>query len=1220
MNQNIPSGEVPMVPRRTPFKFLDYFEDKQADTVRFAGREQDIAEVVSRALADRTFVLFGRSGLGKTSLLLAGVFPEFRERGFFPLHVRLLDDPLSDLQKSLKAAVVGDGPVPSDLEGLVARLPGDAGVLLAFDQFEEFFIRNRAEPEIRRHFIRKVVELLEHSPRHLRIMFSLREDFLAEMDDFSADYPEILGNLYRLRPLTAFGSRQAIIAPLVADKIKFSEQLIRKLVDFLAKEHFDPLVLQIVCNEVYREATKKDRFDELREEDLDRIGGIDQLFDRYLQYAISNVDSGVIVLTRAILDALISSEGTKRTVTIDDLFGNEDFMASKEEIQRVLDLLKKRKLVREESRNGRLWYELSHDRLAPSIIKWFNDDEQFAEFRDARNFASAGLRDEFRTRLEHLLSPSQFNHVQKYRNRLRLVRVQQEFMFWSAVTICAKPEDLQYWSDLLPDETVFTTLQTLIKDEEQQVRLGAVSALPALHDVGRKLAAACVTVALEDRVPSVRRAAGQSLAALDCHEETAVINERLRHKGRRQAVEILGDFYDAGKQLDGLPFWWRWLGRRESRARAMEKHRLAIDARARRGAAVGVLAGLIWSIVIGLPLIATVAWAGLDLGWRNSVAMYGAFVALAAILGGLYFGRKVAKLTAKQAAISRDGRWLLASWKDWLVPLLIFGAVLTLNVRDFPTAVFMAVAFSVLAGAFVAFLRPAVWPVTPRWAIVLTGLAAGLVPMAAAVAIFIAARKPLEQSQSVMAFFVSAAAFFSCLACTRVMALAETTRAQPIGPQPPVPATIRRVTQAVVGLAALALIPLHVSAFGTPWRSLASTAIEADQPIPLPEGGAGYFKVSNSNDHPQWYEVTGLPDDAELAVRGDREDRRHSHEKEQTLLLLDVGTTVGSIKPSDEPQGGEVTPASVEPKSTAIKLTPIPDLDRDATLTLSTTERKPYLLKLTTNQHESDHPIWAGTWNLRFEDAPEGSSLVMVFPETSSDHKGEVLDLSGRKADFGIPSGSFSASYPKATDKSFNGLNYTLTQDQLQITLTATFQTGGPIEKDATGRDAYLNGKPLHVKDIYIAVLLSLNTEAASLFEAGYNLLRARRYTDALPKLQDAAKLSPDNHLYLNNFAWTLVAITLTTNAPLDPRAVESAKAAVTEVEKAPDDPKYLANLTSYLDTLAHAEYLSGNWIGARDAWSRLYSVDPKYSDPEPLCADDKNLLAELKNRDPSSK
>jgi hypothetical protein len=1187
MNQNIPSGQVPMVPRRTPFKFLDYFEDKQSDSVRFAGREQDIAEVVSRALADRTFVLFGRSGLGKTSLLLAGVFPQFRERGYFPLHVRLLDDPLSDLEKTLKAAVTGDGPVPSDLEGLVARLPGDAGVLLAFDQFEEFFIRNRAEPDTRRQFIRRVVELLEHAPRHLRVLFSLREDFLAEMDDFSAEYPEILGNLYRLRPLTAFGTRQAIIAPLVADNIKFSEQLIRKLVDFLAREHFDPLVLQIVCNEVYREATKKDRFDELREEDLERIGGIDKLFDRYLQYAISNVDPGVIVLSRAILDALISSEGTKRTVTIDDLFGNEDFMASKDEIQKVLDLLKKRKLVREESRNGRLWYELSHDRLAPSIIKWFNDDEQFAEFRDARNFANAGLRDEFRTRLEHLLSPSQFAHVQKYRNRLRLVRVQQEFMFWSAVTICAKPEDIQYWADLLPDQIVLTTLQTLIKDEEQQVRLGAVSALPALPGVGKTLAAACVTVALEDRVPSVRRAAGQALAALDCREETAVINERLRHKGRRQAVEILGDFYDAGKHLEGLPFWWRWLGRRESRARAMERHRIAINARARRGAAVGVLAGLLWSVVIGLPLIATLAWASLDLQWRASLAMSGAFVALAAIFGGLYFGRKVAKLNAKQAAISRDGRWLLASWKDWLAPVLMLGAALMLSVRDypeFPSEVLLAIGFSVLAGVFVAVLRPAVWPVTPRWVIVLMALAAGLVPMAAAVAIYAAARDWIGQSPEVTAVFVTAAAFFSFLCCTRVLALAETTRAQPIGEQPGFSKGIRTLTQIAVGLAALAVIPLHMAAFGTPWRSLAAPPIETSQPIPLPARGSGYFKVNNPNEHPQWFEVKGLPDKAELSVWKEQDERAHSHVLEQTLLLLVPGVTVGSIaQPTGEEQSGQIT------------LHPLPDLVSGTAITLSETERTPYLLKLSRDEH-ARQPTWEGTWYSHIKDAPEGSSLVMVFPDVAPDLMGEVVGAGARRAKFGIPSRSFSASYPRAIDRSYNGLIYSLNSGEMEVTLRASFQNGIPKEKD-----------------IYIPVLMSLNTQARSLYDEGNALLYDKKYEQAMPLLEQAAKLAPENHEYLNNFAWSLVGVadgrkkkneTDSTVSDLATRAVGVAKQATA-----------LSREVAYFDTLAHAEYLAGNMAGAREAWATVYRINPAYVDADPLCAKDRQIFEDLKRQ-----
>src|SRR5258708_10194156 len=59
-----------------PYKFLDYFEEK--DRLSFAGRERDIGEIVARISVDPTVVLYGRSGLGKSSLLLARVFPGFR--------------------------------------------------------------------------------------------------------------------------------------------------------------------------------------------------------------------------------------------------------------------------------------------------------------------------------------------------------------------------------------------------------------------------------------------------------------------------------------------------------------------------------------------------------------------------------------------------------------------------------------------------------------------------------------------------------------------------------------------------------------------------------------------------------------------------------------------------------------------------------------------------------------------------------------------------------------------------------------------------------------------------------------------------------------------------------------------------------------------------------------------------------------------------------------
>ena len=86
-----------------PYRYLDYFLEE--DHLSFAGREEDIAEVAARASADEPFVLYGRSGLGKTSLLLAGVFPVLRDRNLHPIHIRTLDEPTYDLRTAIARAI-----------------------------------------------------------------------------------------------------------------------------------------------------------------------------------------------------------------------------------------------------------------------------------------------------------------------------------------------------------------------------------------------------------------------------------------------------------------------------------------------------------------------------------------------------------------------------------------------------------------------------------------------------------------------------------------------------------------------------------------------------------------------------------------------------------------------------------------------------------------------------------------------------------------------------------------------------------------------------------------------------------------------------------------------------------------------------------------------------------------------------------------------------------
>ncbi|HEY2737182.1 MAG TPA: hypothetical protein VGK45_02190, partial [Thermoanaerobaculia bacterium] len=155
----------------SPFKFLDYYDEN--DRNLFAGRDREIRDVVAGILRARTLVLYSRSGLGKTSLLLAGVFPELVVRGLRPVYVRTFDQPLADLRTALGAA---EG---AELRETV-RAAGP-GTVLVCDQFEELFIRFRDQPDVRAEFIRTVADLVNDRALDVRLVFSLREEYLAEL-------------------------------------------------------------------------------------------------------------------------------------------------------------------------------------------------------------------------------------------------------------------------------------------------------------------------------------------------------------------------------------------------------------------------------------------------------------------------------------------------------------------------------------------------------------------------------------------------------------------------------------------------------------------------------------------------------------------------------------------------------------------------------------------------------------------------------------------------------------------------------------------------------------------------------------------------------------------------------------------------------------------------------------------------------------------------------
>ena len=80
-----------------PWLGLDAFTEETSEY--FYGRDAEAEELFRRVKREPLTVLFGMSGLGKTSLVRAGLFPALRAEGFLPVYIRLDHEPAAKAPK-----------------------------------------------------------------------------------------------------------------------------------------------------------------------------------------------------------------------------------------------------------------------------------------------------------------------------------------------------------------------------------------------------------------------------------------------------------------------------------------------------------------------------------------------------------------------------------------------------------------------------------------------------------------------------------------------------------------------------------------------------------------------------------------------------------------------------------------------------------------------------------------------------------------------------------------------------------------------------------------------------------------------------------------------------------------------------------------------------------------------------------------------------------------
>src|SRR5262249_12586740 len=139
-----------ITPPTSPYKGLDHYEEK--DSPFFFGREVQRDLVIANVLATRLTLLYGESGVGKTSLLQAGVVPRLRtEPGITVIVFRSWDhDPVARLSETIRTAAglqpsASDSSLAETIAECTEQLERDLVIIL--DQFEEYFTYHPQESD-----------------------------------------------------------------------------------------------------------------------------------------------------------------------------------------------------------------------------------------------------------------------------------------------------------------------------------------------------------------------------------------------------------------------------------------------------------------------------------------------------------------------------------------------------------------------------------------------------------------------------------------------------------------------------------------------------------------------------------------------------------------------------------------------------------------------------------------------------------------------------------------------------------------------------------------------------------------------------------------------------------------------------------------------------------------------------------------------------------------
>jgi len=382
----------------SPFKGLSSFGDSEHDWRFFFGRERESELVAANLMAARLTVLYGPSGVGKSSLLRAGVAR--RLRSLVPAadgaevagaEVAIIDSWRDDPVAAVAAAAQARLGVPL-ADALAERtLATGSELYLVLDQMEEYVLYHGRDGGP---LADELEELLTRPDLPVHVLLGVRDDALADLDAFKRRLPALFGNLLRLDHLTRVAARAAIEGPLHAyaelggPEVTAEDELVEAVLDQVTAGRIEPSLtgrglvdegeparrveapyLQLVLERLW-EVEREQGSQTLRAATLEQLGGAEQIVEEHLERALGGLDDEERDLAARLFDHLVTPSGTKIAHAVDDLarYGRVE----PERLEPVLGTLDAARILRRVPgrSGGPPRHEIFHDVLAPAVLAW----------------------------------------------------------------------------------------------------------------------------------------------------------------------------------------------------------------------------------------------------------------------------------------------------------------------------------------------------------------------------------------------------------------------------------------------------------------------------------------------------------------------------------------------------------------------------------------------------------------------------------------------------------------------------------------------------------------------------------------------------------------------------------------------------------------------------------------------------------------------------------